>query len=98
MTLIEVDEKLTRDRHQGLITMREWFWWVERNTAFETIEWISLNIGVTNTMSIVNYLNKKISGGWGSDDRDKLNDIRELYLMNKDVESVKSSRLTTTIG
>ena len=98
MTLIEVDEKLTRDRHQGLITMREWFWWVERNTAFETIEWISLNIGVTNTMSIVNYLDKKISGGWGSDDRDKLNDIRELYLMNKDVESVKSSRLTTTIG
>ena len=98
MTLMEVDEKLTRDRHQGLITMREWFWWVERNTAFETIEWISLNIGVTNTMSIVNYLNKKISGGWGSDDRDKLNDIRELYLMNKDVESVKSSRLTTTIG
>lgn len=76
-----LEEEMLRLRIKGMKTMVNWFEIID--SVKRHLSWSTPHLGTINTHIIIKYLNRKLDTGWHENDRDILNDIRELYLINK---------------
>lgn len=77
--------RLRQRRRRGIIIMRTWF------DGFEAfIRWTTPSLGNIYNDDLVAYLDRMYQYGWVDEDKSALNEIRELYLINRDNEEYSS--------
>lgn len=77
--------RLRLKQRRGLITMRTWF------NSFEAfIRWTTPSLGNIYNDDLVAYIDRMYQYGWVDEDKSALNEIRELYLINRDKEEYSS--------
>lgn len=77
--------RLRLKQRRGLKTMRMWF------NGFEVfIRWSTPSLGNIYNDDLVAYIDRMYQYGWVDEDKSALNEIRELYLINKDKEEYSS--------
>ncbi len=92
--IMEIDE----DKMRFLLTMRDWFMRIEEKEGpYRSWSSKSLGGGDVYTDSIINYIGGIIDKGWYSDvdNKDILNWMRELYIVNHKRPHVYSPLITT---
>ncbi len=92
--IMEIDE----DKMRFLLTMRDWFKRIEEKEGpYRSWSSKSLGGGDVYTDSIINYIGGIIDKGWYSDvdNKDILNWMRELYIVNHKRPHVYSPLITT---
>jgi hypothetical protein len=71
--------RLRLKQRRGLNQMRSWF-----NTQEVYIRWTTPSLGNIYNDDLVAYMDRMYQYGWVEEDKDALNEIRQLYLINKD--------------
>lgn len=94
--IMEIDE----DKMRFLLTMRDWFKRIEEKEGpYLSWSWSGKSFGAGDvyTSSIIKYIGGIIDKGWYSDvdNRDILNWMRELYIVNHKRPHVYSPLITT---
>lgn len=71
--------RLRLRQRRGLNQMRSWF-----NSQEVYIRWTTPSLGNIYNDDLVAYMDRMYQYGWVEEDKSALNEIRELYLINKD--------------
>lgn len=71
--------RLRLKQRRGLNQMRSWF-----NTQEVYVRWTTPSLGNIYNDDLVAYMDRMYQYGWVEEDKMALNEIRQLYLINKD--------------